>query len=188
VENFHKKPGSPGDILDHSGVKGMKWGVRKERAKNLKGALADKGTITRTTKNGDTFTLSTKPPKTLAKSLAFASKRYSDLYSRSAYLEIKNKHASRIGEASFSFDKKDPTVVHLSWVTVDKSVRGQGYASEILRSAEVHLKSQGVKTMTLDVPPIAKDAQHIYTKMGFKADPKETRDSEDFIRMVRQID
>lgn len=26
----HKKPGSPGDILKHHGVKGQKWGVRKE--------------------------------------------------------------------------------------------------------------------------------------------------------------
>lgn len=30
MTKHHEKPGSPGDILDHSGVKGMKWGVRKE--------------------------------------------------------------------------------------------------------------------------------------------------------------
>lgn len=28
--DYHEKPGTPGDILDHSGVKGMRWGVRKE--------------------------------------------------------------------------------------------------------------------------------------------------------------
>lgn len=28
--DHHKKPGSPGDILKHHGVKGQKWGVRKE--------------------------------------------------------------------------------------------------------------------------------------------------------------
>lgn len=27
--SYHVKPGSPGDILEHHGVKGMKWGVRK---------------------------------------------------------------------------------------------------------------------------------------------------------------
>lgn len=30
MDNRHIKPGSPGDILKHHGVKGMRWGVRKE--------------------------------------------------------------------------------------------------------------------------------------------------------------
>lgn len=27
--DYHIKPGSPGDILEHHGIKGMRWGVRK---------------------------------------------------------------------------------------------------------------------------------------------------------------
>lgn len=27
---YHEKPGSPGDVLEHHGVKGMRWGQRKE--------------------------------------------------------------------------------------------------------------------------------------------------------------
>lgn len=30
MRDYHKKPGTPGDILQHHGVKGQKWGVRKE--------------------------------------------------------------------------------------------------------------------------------------------------------------
>src|SRR4051812_38648312 len=45
----YEKPGSPGDILKHHGVKGQKWGVRKEEdssatssaAKAVAGANAD---------------------------------------------------------------------------------------------------------------------------------------------------
>lgn len=179
---------SPEAALAHFGVKGMRWGVRRERAKNLKGQI--EGTITRTTANGDTFTVSPKPPKALAKSLAFASKRYSDLYARSAFLEIKDKSGKSIGEASFSFEKNKPDTVYLSWITIDKSARGHGYASEVLKSAEVHLKNQGVKKMVLEVPPISVDARHIYTKMGFKEDVSENqkRSEDDFIRMVRKIE
>lgn len=176
------------EALQHYGIKGMRWGVRKERAQSLKGVLADQGTITRTTKNGDVFTLGTKPPKHFAKALAFASKRYTDLYSRSAFLEIKDKDGKGIGEASFSFEKNNPQTAFLSWITIDKSVRGQGYASEVLKSAEIYMKQKGIKKMVLDVPPVAKDAQHIYEKMGFERDHSEVRDETDFIRMVRHLE
>ncbi len=181
---------TPQDALVHFGVKGMQWGVRKERAQTLHGVLAEQGSITRTTKNGDAFTLSTKPPQGVAKTLAFTSKRYNDLYRRSAFLEITDKHGSKIGAASFSFEKKDPKTAYLSWVTIDKSARGQGYATEVLKSAEVHMRKQGVTKMVLEVPPVAKDAQHIYKKMGFENDTvvNSKRDSEDFIRMVRNLE
>lgn len=50
MSDHRKKPGSPGDILIHHGVKGQKWGVRKEevgsgRAKEQKKARAKKVAI-----------------------------------------------------------------------------------------------------------------------------------------------
>lgn len=30
MEDFRNKPGSPGDVLEHVGVKGMRWGIRKK--------------------------------------------------------------------------------------------------------------------------------------------------------------
>ncbi len=49
-----EKPGTPEELV-HFGVKGMRWGVRKERAANLHGLISKP--IVRKTANGDTFTL-----------------------------------------------------------------------------------------------------------------------------------
>lgn len=35
MSKHHEKPGSPGDILAHHGVKGMKWGVRKDHPQGV---------------------------------------------------------------------------------------------------------------------------------------------------------
>lgn len=46
--DHHKKPGTPGDILEHHGTKGMRWGVRKEEetgaGRNSKGLIVPKTT------------------------------------------------------------------------------------------------------------------------------------------------
>lgn len=166
---------SPEEALAHFGIKGMKWGVRKERASNLKPLVTK--TITRTTKNGDQFTVEPNPPTALHKALAFASASYAKNYQNSSYLSIKDKNGKEVGNGNFWVDKNDPKAMYLNWITVDKSARGHGYASEVLRAAEDHSRAKGMNKMKLEVPGNAPDARHIYEKQGFKvtkeADPKE---------------
>lgn len=166
---------SPEEALVHFGVKGMKWGVRKERASSITPTI--KGTITRTTKNGDQFTLTSKAPTKLHRALAFASASYAKNYNQSAYLSIKDKSGKKIGEANFWYDKSDPKAMYLNWVTIKKSSRGHGYASAVLQAAEEHSRAAGMTKMKLEVPGKSPDARHIYEKMGFKvtkeADPRE---------------
>lgn len=154
------------DLVEHFGVKGMKWGVRKERAQTLK-SLAD-GDIVRTTKNGDEFTLSPNPPTKIHKTLAALSQSYANNYANGAYLFIKDKDGKKIGQANFWNDKKDPDAVYLNFITVKKSARGLGYATATLHAAEEHSRKAGKKRMVLEVPGNAPDARHIYEKMGFK--------------------
>jgi ribosomal protein S18 acetylase RimI-like enzyme len=155
------------DDLLHFGVKGMRWGVRKERQPKpeLKSLLKD-GPITRTTKNGDEFTLSQVPPNWLQKGLASVSKSYREQYKQSAYLSIKDKNDKKIGAANFWH--KGPDTVYLNWITINKHSRGNGYASAVLKAAEDHSRAAGKKRMVLEVPGDAPDARHIYEKMGFE--------------------
>lgn len=155
------------DALIHFGVPGMKWGVRKERARNLKSAVENKGTITRTTKNGDTFTVRPARTTQLNRSLAAISKNYAEAYAKGANLTIHDKDGKKIGSAMFDIKKNGD--MYLNWVSIDKSSRGRGYASEVLKAAEEHGRSLGLKRMTLEVPGKAPDARHIYEKMGFTA-------------------
>jgi ribosomal protein S18 acetylase RimI-like enzyme len=164
---------SPEEALAHFGVKGMHWGVRKERQPKpeLKNLLAD-GPITRTTKNGDEFTLSQTPPNWLQKGLAAASKSYREQYKNSAYLSIKDKDGKKIGAANFWH--KGPDTVYLNWITINKHSRGNGYAGAVLAAAEEHSRAAGKKKMVLEVPGDAPDARHIYEKMGFKVTSQPT--------------
>lgn len=163
------------EALRHFGVKGMHWGVRKERAKNLQPLI--KADITRTTSNGDQFTLAQSPPGKIQKALAAASQNYANRFGTQAYLSIKDKNGKKIGDINFWNDGKD--TLYINWITVKKSARGHGYASAVMRSAEEHARTAGMKRMTLEVPGNSPDARHIYEKMGFKVTheptPKEAK-------------
>lgn len=157
---------SPEEALTHFGVKGMHWGVRKEDKgpAEIRGPI--KEPIVRKTKNGDTFTLSPKPPNLFDKNMSKLSKGWRDRVDNGAHLRITDKDGKKIGDASFWFKGKDD--IYLNWIQVKTSARGQGYASAILQSAAEHGKKTGRKRMVLEVPGNAPDAQHIYEKMGFK--------------------
>jgi ribosomal protein S18 acetylase RimI-like enzyme len=154
------------EFLEHFGVKGMKWGVRKDRGSQseLKPLLV--GDVTRTLSNGDSITLSPQAPGKLNKSLAKISKTYRKNYENGSYLTIKGKDGKKIGEANFW--NKDKDDIYLNWVRIEKSSRGRGYATEVMKSAGEHGKASGKKRLVLEVPGKAPDARHIYEKMGFK--------------------
>lgn len=163
--DHREKPGSPGDILEHHGVKGMRWGVRKERAQNLESAAGKVGEITRTTAKGETLTLRPAKVRKFDRAMAAVSKNYADMYANGANLTIHDKDGKNIGDAMF--DHKKNGDLYLNWVSIEKSARGRGYASEVMKAAADYGKASGSTRMTLEVPGNAPDARHIYQKMGF---------------------
>jgi len=157
---------SPQEALEHFGIKGMKWGVRKERSIKppLQGLIKDP--IVLTTKNGDQFSLTPSKPNALHKGMARISKKYRESYKTAAMLDIKDKDGKRIGSGQMWLKGKDE--LYLNWIHVDDSARGKGYATAVLHAAEQKGRELGVKRMTLEVPGISPDARHIYEKVGFK--------------------
>jgi ribosomal protein S18 acetylase RimI-like enzyme len=166
---------NPDDFLEHYGVKGMHWGVRKGgQSSQLTNLGPNK--IVRTTASGEEITLEKNPPMAIHKALAKMSKRYREDYANFAALSIKDSSGKSIGTAQVH--KKSSDELNLVWMSVDKSARGKGYATATMHAAEEFGRQSGFKKLTLEVPGNAPDARHIYEKMGFKV-TKEADDAND---------
>lgn len=169
-------PEMPPEEVEHSGVKGMKWGVRKDDSSKSTKSISrelhmlgpDK--VVRKTPSGEEITLSKNPTTALHKAIARVSPKYVEHYNSGAVITIKDGSGKRVGDASFG--DKGNGELYLNWLGIDQSARGKGYATQAMKAAEEFGKQSGFKKMTLEVPGNAPDAQHIYEKLGFKVTGK----------------
>ena len=148
-------------FLEHYGVKGMKWGVRKEPDVVLRKTLKDGGEL-KVTKD---------PPPAIAKFLSKLSPSYKASVDKGAFFTLTDKEGKKVGDASFRQDSPDS--LNLSWIGVKSKHRGKGYASAALEGVVKYAQDKGLKRLTLEVPGDSPDARHIYTKLGFKDKPNQ---------------
>lgn len=175
------------EVLAHFGVKGMRWGVRKDdkgggsssssfksRYRELRNALLK--TLTVKAKNGATVTLNETPKASIASFIGAASGK-KGVESMKAYSDFTiTVDGKKVGNASFN--KIDKDEINLVWLGVNKNERGKGYGSATFESAIGYGKQEGAKRLTLEVPGNAPDARHIYEKNGFRV-TKEGVDPDD---------
>ena len=147
------------DIIEHYGVKGMKWGVRKKvETTNTDRVI--------TTKNGSTLRLTKDKTPALAKLISKMSPKVRELLENSENMTIKDSKGKTVGEMQLYKEREDS--LNVVWVGVRNKERGKGYASAAMKAAVQFAKDNNMKQVTLEVPGDSPDALHIYEKMGFK--------------------
>lgn len=144
------------NFLAHYGVKGMKWGVRKDL----------EVVFTKSLKNGGTLVATKDPTPPIAKVLSKLSSKYRESLESQHHFTLRNSEGKSVGDASFRQDSPDS--LNLMWIGVKNKERGKGYASAAVGGVVKYAKDEGFNKLTLEVPGDAPDARHIYEKLGFK--------------------
>lgn len=168
--------------IEHFGIKGMKWGIR--RYQNADGSLTPAGlkryqdqeakkSIFGTassykvkTKSGEEISVDpVKPLSTAEKVLnaIFGVSEKDELGRRGdANYTLSNSKGEKIGELSLISKSKD--VAYIDWITVDKSNRGKGYATDILNDLFQKAKDSGYSKIELNA---LKKPRPLYERLGF---------------------
>lgn len=183
------------DNFQHYGVAGMHWGQRKEyvptgrRARlgmkptatsrfnerlvsgssstyRIKTSEAFKRRIAET-KKGDKVLLERDDKESLAVKIGkhINPEKMADNYGRD------NQYSIKVGGktvGNLEIYQEDNQTMNVTWVDIDESQRGKGYATAVMKEAKKIAKESGNKFVTLEVPGISPDARHIYESLGFK--------------------
>ena len=159
------------DSLAHYGVKGMKWGVHKERYNRIRNK--ELKSVDVQSKNGKLVSLSQQRVTVLGAFVGSLGSRTEKAYLAHDEFSIK-VDGKEVGSAAL--DRRANGELYLNWLGIKKSERGKGYATAAFKAAIDYGRQIGAKKLTLEVPGNAPDALHIYEKQGFKVGKQATAD------------
>lgn len=169
--------------LQHHGIKGQKWGVR--RFQNKDGSLTPAGEkrygdeaqpkekeyssidgAKVYSKHGVEVALQKQPTGLIAKAIGKLSKKSREYQEKSDFVDVK-VGGKTVGDLQlYRTDKKSINVV---WVSIEEGHEGKGYGKAVMQAVVDHAKKQGLEKVTLEVPGISPNARHIYESLGFEA-------------------
>lgn len=143
------------DYLIHYGVKGMKWGVRKEPIYVSKTK----------TKNGETLYLKSSRRGALARLTGSVSPKLkaSQNKTHNFYSYVNNK---KVG--SLQMYEESPTSMNIVWGNTKKKYQGRGYMQATLKLGEEFAKKQGKTKITAELIGASPDIHTVAKKANYK--------------------
>lgn len=177
------------ETLQHYGVKGMKWGVRryqpypKGKTGTFKGVTVNKSNNKNTSSrmstsaklpNGDTIKIEQNKDPILAKVLGRVSSNIREEQKKSKMFTITDSNGSKVGNGQIYRESKDE--LNLVWLGVNRKNRGKGIGTAAVTAAYLYAQKEGIPKLTLEVPGSSPDALHIYKKLGFVEKEKLSED------------
>lgn len=133
--------------LAHHGVKGMKWGVRKQK-KNIS---------TIKTKNGETLSIIEK------RNGQFIAKNSNNKKVGTLFLD-----ENAYGRKEVGINRKDKAL-HIDWLSISKKHEGKGYGQALMKYVEQYAKDKKYDTITSEVVGVSPNMKHILEKNGHKS-------------------
>lgn len=138
------------NYLAHHGIKDQKWYVR--RFQNEDGSLTPAGKKRYGEWNPG------KRKKTTLKEVRNKDGSYR--------YNIESEDGSKVGNIS-TYHQSDDSL-RVSWISVDKNHKREGYASGAMDTLFNQAKEKGYKKVTVVIPKDDTNVQHIYERLGFK--------------------
>lgn len=147
------------DYLEHFGVKGMHWGIRKKRETSGRIPSTSKNTKSSSVRGKATLKMRGKPKKGMMD------------------FDIFDSNGKKVGD--LSMDHVSDSEVYFNWFSIrGKKNQGQGYAQAAMKQAIAEAKKMGYKKMTAEcVGSNGGRALHIAEKYGAKVVGPTTKNS-----------
>lgn len=169
------------DELQHHGIKGQKWGVR--RFQNKDGSLTPRGkqrylnsdgTLNRSgeKKFKKTMLESMSKTKTYSKDgVEINFKKFKDPnYSRYKDMDLLNIRINNKNVGNVQLYKNVKyRYVAIVWQEMNKEYQGKGYSQAVTKAVIENARKKNFKKVTLELPyGVKENVRHMYEKMGFK--------------------
>lgn len=151
--------------LYHYGVKGMKWGIRKERQKINRRQRFETTVVLR--KKNESVELHQNPESRTAAFLAKIIPSVAENQKVHRDYTIKDNTGTSVGTMTTRMDPNN--TMNIVWLSIKSKNGGKGYGQSAMRTIVSDAKKHGIKRITLEVPTTSPNARHIYEKIGFKA-------------------
>ena len=166
------------EFIQHYGVKGMKWGVRRyqpyPKGQGHKGKfLGEKNNqtsddISRKVKlpSGETLELSLNKRSLVAKTLGALSPSIKKSQESFRGLTLKDSEGKKVG--TMDVDMVSPTELNVVWIGVKSKDQNKGIGRTAIASAVSYAKEKGMEKVTMEVIGSSDYMISKYEEMGFK--------------------